>query len=129
MTISSALLSLAFTLSPLILLALSCGLSDPTLPIQLLEGFTLCRYTISIGEYLVVFSLTRMLVFWVFSLAVAYLGEPLRSELPAFALTALLAALGAAMSSIAPTSELWFLAKFSPTSIAGVIYSMNATGD
>ena len=119
-TISSALLSLAFTLSPLILLALSCGLSDPTLPIQLLDGFTLCRYTISIGEYLVVFSLTRMLVFWVFSLAVAYLGELCGSELPAFALTALLAALGAAMSSIAPTSELWFLAKFSPTSIAGV---------
>jgi hypothetical protein len=117
---ASAFISVSFTLSPLIVFALSCGLSSSDRPVQSLDAFTFCRYEISIWQYLVIYTLVRALVFLIFSLTAAVLGQYTRSEIPAFIFTAALAGLGAALSNIDPVSKYYYLQKFSSLEIANV---------
>lgn len=54
-TLSSAALTVLFTLLPLAVTTMSCGLSGGSLPVQALDGFSLCPYRLTIIEYLFVF--------------------------------------------------------------------------
>ncbi|MBQ8511675.1 MAG: hypothetical protein IJ497_03595 [Clostridia bacterium] len=76
----SAVLTLAFTLTPLIVLHFTTGLSDPAVPVQALPSFPLCPYPITIAQYLALFVLIRLAVFFVLSLAAAVLGQLIGSE-------------------------------------------------
>ncbi|MBQ2724553.1 MAG: hypothetical protein IJF78_02480 [Clostridia bacterium] len=79
--IFSVILTLLFTLTPLIVLALTTGLSDPGTVIQALPSFTLCPYRITIGGYLAIFVLIRIGVFLALSLFVTVFGQIAGSEI------------------------------------------------
>jgi len=79
--IFSVILTLLFTLTPLIVLALTTGLSDPGTVIQSLPSFTLCPYRITVGGYLAVFVLIRIVVFLALSLFVTVFGQIAGSDI------------------------------------------------
>lgn len=87
----AAALSLLFTLAPLAIFALGSGLSDASMPVQALDGFVYFRYSLSIGQYLALYCLIRVLLMGVYSLLLVLIGQLTGDELPAFVLGALLA--------------------------------------
>lgn len=87
----AAALSLLFTLAPLAIFALGNGLSDASMPVQALDGFVYFRYSLSIGQYLALYCLIRVLLMSVYSLLLVLAGQLTGDELPAFVLGALLA--------------------------------------
>ncbi|NLE14212.1 MAG: hypothetical protein GX628_11115 [Clostridiales bacterium] len=75
-----AAVSVIFTLAPLAVFALSCGLSSASVPLQALDGFTFCRFEMSIGGYLPVFILVRTLTVTVMSVVLAAISRLFMSE-------------------------------------------------
>lgn len=114
----SACLTVIFTLSPMLVFAASCGLSDMSVPVQLLEGFTYCWIEWSIGEYLFFLTAFRVLFFCTFCIAVTVIGQYWRSEVSSVIFTAVCVFSGTVMERILPDSPLYFLQKFSPTLLA-----------
>ncbi|MDD4773637.1 MAG: hypothetical protein PHZ09_08525 [Eubacteriales bacterium] len=118
--LTSAVIIIIFTLSPLLIFALSSGLSEGGAPIQMLDIFTYCRYNFTVGQYLLIYTVVRIIIFTCFNLAIAVLGQYTDNEAPAFVLTAVIAGIGAALSSVSPSSFYYFLQKFSILEIANV---------
>ena len=61
--ISSGIITMVFTLSPLAVFLISCGLSPANQPIQMLNEFQYCHYDITIGQYLLIYLLLKIIVF------------------------------------------------------------------
>lgn len=114
----STCLTVVFTLSPLFVFMASSSLSDITVPVQLLEGFTYCWRDWSIGEYLFFLTAFRILFFCTFCVALTVIGQYWRSELSSVLFTAVGMFLGIIMERILPDSPVYFLQKFSPTLLA-----------
>ncbi len=114
----STCLTVVFTLSPLLTFMASSGLSDTTVPVQLLEGFTYCWLDWSIGEYLFFLTAFRILFFCTFCIALTVIGQYWRNELSSVLFTAVGMFFGIVMERILPDSPLYFLQKFSPTLLA-----------
>lgn len=114
----STCLTVVFTLSPLLTFMASSGLSDTTVPVQLLEGFTYCWLDWNIGEYLFFLTAFRILFFCTFCIALTVIGQYLRSELSSVLFTAVGMFSGIVMERILPDSPVYFLQKFSPTLLA-----------
>lgn len=117
---TSSMITIIFTLSPLLVFAVSCGLSDASVPVQMLDIFTYCRFNFSVGQYLIVYTAVRVIILICFSLAIAVLVQYTQNEAPAFVFAAAIAGVGAALSSISPSSSYYFLQKFSMLEIANV---------
>ncbi len=79
--IFSVILTLLFTLTPLIVLYFTTGLSDPGRMIQAVPSFMLCPDQITIGQYLLIFILIRLAVFFALSLFVTVSGQIAGSEI------------------------------------------------
>lgn len=118
--VTSVVLTVVFTLSPLLVFALSGGLSSLDAPLQLLDEFTYCRFDLTVGQYLVIYTAVRVLIMLCFSLVVAVIGQYSGSEMPAFVFTVVLAVEGILMDGIDPQSAYYSLAKYSPTALANV---------
>ena len=132
--IISVAVTLIMTLTPLAVFAMSTGLSDVDTPIQMLEAFTFCRDSITVGDYLAVFVAVRVLVFLAFSLAIAVIGQYTQSEVPAFVLVTALAGIGMGLTAIPAGTSYYGLRKFSVMLIANVnvmyerMYGLNIFG-
>jgi len=113
-------LSVLFSLTPLCVYAVSSGLSSPGHPLQMLEQFRYCPFALTVGEYLLIFVLLRILFFTAVSLAVAAAGQIYENEKFSILLAVLLAASGVFLSGISPDSPLYFLQKFSVYEIADI---------
>jgi len=118
--IISVAVTLIMTLSPLAVFALSTGFSSLDTPLQLLDAFTFCRDSITVGEYLVIFVLVRVLVFLVLSLAIAVIGQYTESEVPSFVLVTVIVGIGMGLAAIPAGSSYYGLRKFSVMQIANV---------
>ncbi len=117
---TSAMITIIFTLSPLLVFAFSSGLSDSSVPVQILDLFTYCRFDFTVGQYLLVYTIVRVIIFVCFNLVIAVLGQYTENEVPAFVFTAAAAGTGAVLSSVSPSSSYYFLRKFSIIEIADV---------
>lgn len=118
--LTSSIITIIFTLSPLLIFAVSCGLSDVNAPIQMLDLFTYCRFDFTVGQYLLIYTVVRIIIFVCFNLVIAVLGQYTENEAPAFVFIAVAAGIGVALSSISPSSFYYFLQKFSILEIANV---------
>ncbi|MHB1151833.1 MAG: hypothetical protein ACYCWE_05605 [Eubacteriales bacterium] len=118
--LTSTIISILFTLSPLLVFAVSSGLSDGNAPIQMLDIFTYCRFDFTVAQYLLIYTVVRIIIFVCFNLVIAVLGQYTENEAPAFVFTAVIAGAGAVLSSISPSSFYYFLQKFSILEIANV---------
>ena len=118
--IISAVLSLIFTLAPLSVFALTSGLSSVNRPVQTLNSFQYCPYNLTVGEYLVIYLLLRVIIFTVFSLFAAVVSKLFENEKFAFVAAAVLALSGIFIGNISPTSEYWFLQKYSVSELANI---------
>lgn len=116
----SCTVTLLFTLSPLIVFASSSGLSSLGQPVQALRDFQYCPYDITVGQYLLLYLLLRVVVFTVFSLLTAVMSCFFENEKFAFIIVAVLAVSGVFLSRISPSSEYYFLQKFSISELAGI---------
>ncbi len=118
--ITSMAVTVVFTLSPLIIFALSTGFSGINMPIQSVGQFTYCRFEITVGQYLLIYTVIRILFFLCFSLAVAVIGQYTGNEAPAFVFAVVITGVGMAMYNISPTSPFYYLQKFSTVAVANV---------
>lgn len=119
-TISSAILTVAYTLAPLTIFAFSCGFSSADMPIQALDGFKYCRFEFTVGQYLVIYLLVRILLFICFSLTVAVIGQYAKSEIPAFIFTVILTVASIILKNISPESIYYNLQKFNAIDIFNI---------
>jgi len=94
LAVSGTLLTMIFTLSPLLIPVISCGLSDMSVPVQAVEELKLCPYMISIGGYLALRTAVQVLIFLCFDLAVAVIGQYSGFEIPSFVFAVLLVIIG-----------------------------------
>ncbi len=111
--VTSASLTAVYTLLPLSVFMLSCGLSSAEIPVQALDNFTYCRFNLTVWQYLIIYVTIRIVIFICFSLFVAVIGQYAGNEMPAFVFTVLLAVSGAILREIDPVSKYYFLQKFS----------------
>lgn len=117
---TSAVLTLIFTLTPLIIFAVFGGLSNPGIPMQLLSEFTYFRYELTVLQYLAVFCAVRWLVFVCLSLILAFVGKIFQSEVPSFIILTVITAVGVILCQIHSESTVYWLYKFSPVNLAEV---------
>ncbi len=111
--ISSVLLTLVFTLSPLIVFMLSTGLSGTDRFIHSLDAFEYCPYAFTVFQYVFVYLAVRILVFLCFDGIAAVIGQYFGNELPVFGFSALFIAINYGLYSQEYTSPLYNLKKFS----------------
>ncbi len=111
--VTSASLTAVYTLLPLSVFMLSCGLSSAEIPVQALDNFTYCRFNLTVWQYLIIYVIVRIILFICFSLFIAVIGQYARNEMPAFVFAVLLIVSGAALRKIDPVSKYYFLQKFS----------------
>lgn len=119
-TLTSAVLSVIFTLTPLLILSASCGLSGGNLPIQALDDFVLCPYRITIIQYLIIYTLIRTLFIIGFSLIIASANRIAESELYSMGLGLLICAISFVSGNIKAESEYYFLQRFNLIGLADV---------
>lgn len=118
--LASAAITLVFTLTPLIVFSLSCGLSSLSEPVQSVDALVLCPYSLTIGEYLCAYLALRVLFFGIFSLIGAVSAQFFDNYRPALVICAAIAVIGALTSGINQSSALYSLTKFSPGALANV---------
>lgn len=118
--LASTLLTIIFTLAPLIIFAISTGLSTPNIPIQALDNFTYFRYNITVWQYLVIYVLTKILVILWLSISIAVISQYFDTEIPALVFTVTLALFGILLKNIQPTSKYYEFQKFNLFDIADV---------
>ena len=118
--LASAAITLVFTLTPLIVFSLSCGLSSLSEPVQSVDALVLCPYSLTIGEYLCAYLALRVLFFGIFSLIGAVSAQFFDNYRPALVICAAIAVIGAFTSGISQSSALYSLTKFSPGALANV---------
>ncbi|MDD4774742.1 MAG: hypothetical protein PHZ09_14260 [Eubacteriales bacterium] len=116
----SSVLTAAYTLLPLPVFALSTGLSSAKIPIQALDDFTYCRFGLTVGQYLVLYVIARIIIFACFSLCIAVIDQYAGNEMPAFVFAVLLVASGGVLRGIEPVSKYYFLQKFSVIELADI---------
>ncbi len=114
-TVISTALTLIFSLVPLAVSAISTGLSSPEIPIQRLEEFTYCRFSLTAGGGFLLILLVRCVIFSIFGLLVATVGEYTDGELAGI-LTALVTAIFALLTSAGKNDTI--LRLFSPLELA-----------
>lgn len=103
--IYSTVLTLLFTLTPLAVLALTTGLSRPTQYVQAMESLRLCPYQLTIWQYLMLFILVKIVVFIVFALFIAVLGQLVGSELVVLSASSVFMLLSYLLSTVSDTSS------------------------
>lgn len=109
----TAIFTLIFSLSPLFVIAISCGLSSISEPVQVLDAFRLCPYSITIGQYLCIFLMLRILFFTVFTLSIAVVSQILQNDKAGILLSAVLIGTSVILYNISPSSKYYILQKFS----------------
>lgn len=111
--VSSAVLTLMFTVAPMLPLSLTCGFSGITEPLQLLNSFILCPLRITIGEYFLLYLLARILVCTALTLLICFVSYLFSDEKPAFVTAVVLFISGVLSNKIAPGSDFFYIKKFS----------------
>ncbi len=114
------LLTILFTLSPLIVFAFSTGLSSPNMQIQALKGFTYFRYNIKIWQYIIIYIAVRMLIVFWLSLIIANIGQYFNSEAPSLVAIAIIAAIGIFLKNISPVFKYYYLQKYNIFDIVNI---------
>ncbi len=112
MGIFSVILTLLFTLTPLLVFCFTTGLSDPGLAIQSLPSFMLCPQQITIGQYLALFVLIRTAVFFALALFVTVFGQIAGSEIGVLTGSAIFLVLSYLLSMADLYSPLFSLRQF-----------------
>ena len=118
--LSSAAITLVFTLTPLIVFSLSCGLSSLSEPVQSVEALVLCPYSLTIGEFLCVYLAVRVLFFVIFALIGAVSAQLFENYRPALVVCAAIAVIGALTSGLNQSSVSNNVRIFSPGALADV---------
>lgn len=117
----SAAIALVFTLTPLIVLAMSCGLSSLAEPVQSIDALVLCPFELTTGEFLAIYLILRVLFFVLFGMICAVTAQLFEDYKPSLVIAAALAVVGVLIADIDSGSKFYFLAKFSPSSLADVL--------
>ncbi len=117
----SATITLVFTLTPLIVLAISCGLSSLSEPVQSIDALVLCPFELTTGEFLAIYLILRVLFFVLFGMICAVTAQLFEGYKPSLVIAAALAVVGILIANIDSGSKFYFLAKFSPSSLADVL--------
>ena len=118
--IVSSVLSLIFSIIPLIVLWGACGVSEMNIPLQMLDEFRNCPYQFTIGQYLIVFLAFRVVFFSTFSLLIAITAMYFESEKFAISMSIVCMISGIFLSEIPSNSNLYFLRKCSFFELANV---------
>ena len=71
----SLLLALLFTASTYLVIAVKCGFSSPDVPIQSVAALRLFPYTVSIGQYLMLFLLSKLAAALIFAACVLFFAS------------------------------------------------------
>ena len=111
-TIFSISLTLLFSLSPLIIFSFTTGLSNPAQYVQALSILELCPYILTIWQYLFIFILVKIVIFLLFALFVAILGQIWCNEVFVFSTGFLFLILNYLLSLVDVNSPLFFLRRF-----------------
>lgn len=117
--VSSSVITLSFSVSPLFIFSFSSGLSGLTQPIQLIKEFVYCPYEITIGQYLLFYLLIRIVVFALIATFVAFIGQMFDERFSIF-VGAIVFVSGYFISQIAVSSPYYFLVKYSIFEISNV---------
>ena len=108
----SVTLTLLFSLSPLIILNFTTGLSNPFQYIQAVNIFGFCPYILTIFQYLIIFISVKIFIFTTFALFTAILGQLLYSEVFVFSISFVFLILNYLLSLVNVNSPFFFLKKF-----------------
>lgn len=112
-SVFSASLTLLFTLSPLLILSLTTGLSSPSQYIQAVSGFEYCPYALTIWQYMIIFTAVKLLVFLVFAMLISVMGQISGSEAVVFGGMLVFIIISFALTSVGGSSPVFFMKKFS----------------
>ena len=110
--IFSILLSLMFSLSPLIILNFTTGLSSASQYIQAVDMFLFVPHILTIWQYLFVFILIKTAVFLILALFIAILGQVLSNEIFVFSAVFIFLILNYLLSLVSVNSPFAFLRNF-----------------
>ena len=111
-SVFSIILTLLFSLSPLVILNFTTGLSDPSQYIQAVEIFEFCPYLLEIWQYLLIFIFVKIAMFLLIALFIAILGQLLDNEIFVFSASLVFFVLNYLLSLSTISSPLFFLKKF-----------------
>ena len=111
-------LTLAFTLSPLAVIAVTRGFSPLSMPAQALGAFEFCPYALTVGQLLVLTVSVQAALFLLFALTVVFLGQLLDHELPVYAILLVLLTAGYWLSGRQTDSPLYNLRAFNFVDLA-----------
>jgi len=111
--IFSVSLTLLFSLSPLVILNFTTGLSDPKQYIQAVDMFEFVPYLLEIWQYLFIFIIVRVALFLILALFISVVGQLLSSEIFVFSLSFVFLIINYIISLADINSPLFFLKKFS----------------
>ncbi len=116
----AAVITIIFSMIPLFILGISCGLSLMDYPVQMVDNLVDCPFRINIGQYLVIYLILRIIVFTALTLTAAVVNQFFDNDKFAFVTVALLVECGIFVGKIPVTSPYYFLQKFSITEIAEI---------
>ena len=108
----SVCLTLAFTLSPLAVIAVTRGFSPLSMPVQALSAFEFCPYALTVGQFLALTVSVQVALFLLFDLLVVFLGQLLDHELPVYGILLVLLTAGYWLSGRQTDSPLYGLRSF-----------------
>ena len=118
--ITSGLITLIFTVLPLIVFSLSSGLSSLSHPVQMIDALVNCPFRLTVGQYLLIYLSLRICIFTVFSLFITVVNQFFNNEKFAFVTATIVVVSGLFLAEIAPQASNYYLQKFSITEIAGI---------
>lgn len=103
--IYSLILTLLFTLTPMLILAVTTGFTTPHQYVQATAALHLCPYELTMGQYLLLLIGVKIVVFFVLSLVIAVLGQLVGSELIVLSSGAVFMVLSYLLSTVTDTAS------------------------
>lgn len=117
---ASSFLTLIFTCMPLVVFLFSCGLSSVNHPVQMLTEFCYCPYNLSVLQFFLIYLILKIIFFTLFALLAAVVNQIFENDKIGFVTASVIWLSGTFLSKIQPSSEYYFLQKFSVVELFNV---------